>query len=81
MGCLRAAACPDLLRLGRLTSVVFCRAQAEGLKDIVNNTMQALDMSEQAARKARKALRHVHINLNTTRIAEVLHATNRVVTL
>lgn len=64
-----------------LTSAVFCRAQAEGLKDIVNTTIQALDMSEEAARKARKALRNIHINLNTSRIAEVLHATNRVGTL
>lgn len=55
-----------------LTSVVFCRAQAEGVKHLVNQTMQALDMSEEAARKARKALRKVQMNLNTSRIAEVL---------
>lgn len=60
-----------------LTSVVFCRAQAEGVKEVVNNTLQALDMSEEAARKAKKALRKVHMNLNTSRIAEVLQATTR----
>lgn len=54
--------------------VVFCRARAEVVKDRANDTMQTLDMSEEAAKKARKALHNVYINLNTTRIAEVMHA-------
>lgn len=34
--------------------------------------MQTLDESEEAARKARKALADVHLQLNTSRVAEVL---------
>ena len=67
---LLALARPFQARL--LTVVVFCRAQAEGLKDLVANTTQALDISEEAARKAREALGNIHKNLNTSRIAEVL---------
>lgn len=60
--------------------VLFRRARAEAVKDIANNTKQALNMSEDAARKARKALHDIHINLNTTRIAEV-GAKKRTVTI
>uniref|UniRef100_A0A674N9V3 Laminin, beta 2-like n=1 Tax=Takifugu rubripes TaxID=31033 RepID=A0A674N9V3_TAKRU len=47
-------------------------AQAKDAK--ANDTMQTLDMSEEAAKKARTALHNVYINLNATRIAEVMHA-------
>ncbi|XP_056896731.1 laminin subunit beta-2 isoform X1 [Takifugu flavidus] len=47
------------------------KARAEVVKDRANDTMQTLDMSEEAAKKARKALHNVYINLNATRIAEM----------
>lgn len=61
----------SLLFISFSVEFLFHRARAEGVKDIANNTKQALNASEDAAKKARKALHDIRINLNTTRIAEV----------
>lgn len=39
------------------------------MKDIANNTKQALDVSKKAIKKARTALNEAHNNLNSTKNA------------
>lgn len=48
---------------------MLCRDRAVSVNDLVNNTRQALNVSEEAIEKARTALKEAHDNLNISKNA------------